>query len=112
MTRMDEWLDWLNPEDIPAAIHLLDEMEKFGQMRSDEAGEWRRRIRGWERLQRHSRLAVDPERSWSRAGCAPRPSRRIAATRAELAAHHTRKVVASASPENADAFRGSLEVLE
>jgi len=49
MTRMDAVVTWLLLDEIPAALRLLSVMEEFGQIRADEAAEWRRRIVAWGR---------------------------------------------------------------
>ena len=50
LTLMDEWIGWLRPDGIRLALHLLDVMEKFGQIGPVHAAEWRRRIEGWARF--------------------------------------------------------------
>ena len=51
MTCMDDIVAWLKPGEIPAALRLLSVMEEFGQIRAEEAAEWRRRIEAWGRYQ-------------------------------------------------------------
>ncbi len=47
MNRIDRTIEWLDPGDLPTVLRLLSVMEEFGQIRGDEAAEWRRRIGGW-----------------------------------------------------------------
>jgi hypothetical protein len=47
MNRIDRLIEWLQPSDTVAVLRLLAVLEECGQMGSDEAAEWRRRVTGW-----------------------------------------------------------------